>query len=60
MVSQVIFLSYCDKLTMSLNTSRSVVENPELLCALFVREVRAWAKQEEEEEEEEEGEEEGE
>ena len=45
MVSQVIFLTYCDQLTMSLNTSRSVVADPELLCALFVREVRAWAKE---------------
>ena len=43
-VSQTIFISYCDQLGFSLITDASVVKKPKLLTAAFVEEVEEWAK----------------
>jgi len=41
-ISQVIFLSYCDKMTMSLCTSPDVVKEADFLVKAFVDEIEAW------------------
>jgi hypothetical protein len=45
MISQLLFLSYCDQLTMSLSTDVDVVKKPKVLLECFVSEVNEWAAQ---------------
>lgn len=45
MVTQMIFTTYCDQLTVSLITDASVLKQPASLLALFVRSVDSWHKE---------------
>lgn len=42
LVSQVIFLTYCDQMTFSLTTCTSQIKDPALLLQSFAEEVKAW------------------
>jgi hypothetical protein len=45
MISQLLFMSYCDQLTMSLSTDVDVVKKPQVLLECFEHEVNEWAAQ---------------